>query len=145
MLMFGILLSGGIVDAQKKLSHDECKKLVKDGLLHTFIDQRFNNHDGTFPKKISEIIIAGAIPTTFTLEHVKACGRGEFNQSDAQEDELSFELVHGDGDQKGYIKITAIRANYEQIKSAYNRQFKQSFWTATTAQEWFDLLQLDQQ
>ncbi len=144
IVMLVIAMHSGFVYGQTQLSHDDCKILTKQCLLAAFIDQRLNSGDGDFPKRKSEMKIFGHIPTSFTTQHAQTCGRGEFNQTDAQEDELSFNVVHGANGQEGYIQITVIRAHFDAIKKAYDREHQETFWNATTAQQWFDLLQLHQ-
>lgn len=149
----------------RELTRRECKNLVDRALTLAYVDLRFNDGDGTFPKKISEIVLPARIPTTFTDRHLRECGRGVFNHGDGLNDEISLQVAHGGSSELGSIKITVIRANYDQVKKDYDksrgifsgmslglsqnstnksRKKKASlFWNANTSQQWFDLLQLD--
>jgi hypothetical protein len=146
-LLAACWILSSIIVTCKQLSHNECERLVKKALMVAYVDQRFNSGDGTFPKRVSDIALEGDIPVSFTSQHAQSFGRDAFNQSDSLDDEVLVQVVHGaEKGELGKIKVRVVRAHYEQVKKAYKdscRKLDESFWTAVSAQHWFDLLQLD--
>jgi hypothetical protein len=128
--------------ASKQLTHEECKNKVDQALSAAFIEQRFNADDGTFPRRETTITVAVDVPKSFTTKHAQSCGRGMFKAFDALEDKVSVEIIHGDKQGLGSIRVRVIRAHYEQAKKAYEDAV---YGGKSAVEKVFEFYQLDQQ
>jgi len=142
--MFGILLLSSSLFAMdnKKLSQEDKKQceLVSQALLDAHIGLYFR-YDDTFPKRISQVVMHGDIPTTFTTEKAYACKAcDEYYLKDKPKSGDMIVVVPSDQGKQGSVTIKLERADYDMLtEEIYNNKINNRMKTVERIFDYYNI------